>query len=91
MQVASTDKNSGESIVNVNFLTREWSPDFVMKVLRTKLITNQQEFDLWVGQENPNEMYTFVYLKGEFRSKQTCKNRNKGSNRISGGKDISIF
>ncbi|QSH94607.1 hypothetical protein [Treponema phagedenis] len=84
MQVASTDKNSGESIVNVNFLTREWSPDFIMKVLRTKLITNQQEFDLWVGQENPNEMYTFVYLKGEFRSKQTINLVKIGTMEVTG-------
>ncbi|QSH98949.1 hypothetical protein DWQ65_02425 [Treponema phagedenis] len=84
MQVASTDKNSGESIVNVNFLTREWSPDFIMKVLRTKLITNQQEFDLWVGQENPNEMYTFVYLKGEFRSKQTIDLVKIGTMEVTG-------
>ncbi|NVP22657.1 hypothetical protein [Treponema phagedenis] len=70
MQVASTDKNSGESIVNVNFLTREWSPDFIMRVLMSKLITNQEEFNTWLSQTN-NKAYTYVYLKGTFNRSGT--------------------
>ena len=59
------DPVSDLQVVNIHYLNSTFKMEVVMKVLMSKLITTQSEFDQWIAQRG-NEAYTYVYLKGSF-------------------------
>ena len=54
-----------------------------MKVLKSKYITTQGEFNTWIAQRG-NEAYTYVYLKGTFTANSTIKLNDIGTKEVTG-------
>lgn len=60
------DPISPLGVVNIRYLNSTFKTDVVMKVLQSKYITTQDDFDTWTNQKERNGAYTYVYLKGHF-------------------------
>ena len=72
-----------KQVVNINYLNSTFKMDIVMKVLKSKYITTQGEFDAWIRQRR-NEAYTYVYLKGVFKCRETIKLKEIGTTELIG-------
>ena len=72
-----------KEVVNINYLNSTFKLDIVMKVLASKYITTQEEFDRWINQHN-NGAYTFVYLNGTFTAEKTIDLHYIGTKEVIG-------
>ncbi|MGI5066990.1 hypothetical protein [Treponema putidum] len=80
-----TDKQ----VVNISYLNDTFKLDIVMKVLMSKYITTQEEFDRWINQKQ-NKAYTYVYLNGDFTASKTINLSVIGTKEVIGRGDANI-
>lgn len=83
------DPVSDLQVVNIHYLNSTFKMDVVMKVLMSKLITTQSEFDKWIDQKH-NEAYTYVYLKGSFTANHSINLGDIGTKEVTSVGSTSI-
>lgn len=77
------DPVTDKQVVNISYLNSTFKLDIIMKVLKTKYITIQEEFDIWIRQSG-NKNYTHVILEGNFKCGITIDLKKIGTKEITG-------
>ena len=86
------DPVTDKQVVNINYLNNTFRIDVLLKLLMTKYITNQQEFNNWLYQTG-NKAYTHVILEGSFSYGGTIKLKTIGTKEVisRGAVNITVY
>ena len=86
------DPVTDKQVVNINYLNNTFRIDVLLKLLMTKYITNQQEFNNWLYQTG-NKAYTHVILEGSFSYNHTIKLKTIGTKEVisRGAVNITVY
>lgn len=83
MRVKTPNKTDTYGVVNVDFLNTVYKSEIMFKLLTTKYITSQGEFNEWIKQKG-NKAYTYVILEGSFSARTTIKLATIGTKEVIG-------